>query len=84
MLAAEQGIRFAPHASIGTFHAASLHGAASLPDIALHEYQHSVLDANLRFRATRMRCAAGFFELPVGPGLGAEPKADLWQHIVRA
>jgi len=41
------------------------------------------VDANLRFVRTRMRCAAGFFELPEGPGLGIEPAAELWAHVVR-
>jgi galactonate dehydratase len=83
-LATEHGVRVVPHATIGVgiFHAASLHGAASLADIPYHEHQHSVFDANLRFVETRMRCADGFFELPDGPGLGVEPKADLWSHVV--
>ncbi len=84
-LAGEQGIKVIPHATIGVgiFHAASLHAAASLPDVPYHEHQHSVFDANLRFIDTRMRCVDGYFELPVGPGLGVEPKAELWQHIVQ-
>jgi L-alanine-DL-glutamate epimerase-like enolase superfamily enzyme len=43
-----------------------------------------VFDANLRFVDTRMRCVDGRFELPDGPGLGIEPKAELWKHIVAA
>jgi L-alanine-DL-glutamate epimerase-like enolase superfamily enzyme len=84
-LAGEQGIKVIPHATIGVgiFHAASLHGAACLPDVPYHEHQHSIFDANLRFVETRMRCVDGSFELPAGPGLGVEPRADLWQHIVR-
>jgi L-alanine-DL-glutamate epimerase-like enolase superfamily enzyme len=31
-----------------------------------------------------MRCVDGRFELPDGPGLGIEPKAELWKHIVAA
>jgi L-alanine-DL-glutamate epimerase-like enolase superfamily enzyme len=30
-----------------------------------------------------MRCVDGHFELPRGPGLGVEPKAELWKHIVK-
>jgi galactonate dehydratase len=84
-LAAEQGIKVVPHATIGVgiFHAASLHVAACLPDVPYHEHQHSIFDANLRFIETRMRCVGGMFELPEGPGLGVEPKPDLWRHIVR-
>jgi len=83
-LAAEHGVRVIPHATIGVgiFHAASLHGAASLDAIVYQEHQHSVFDANMRFVETRMRCANGFFELPDGPGLGVEPKAELWRHVV--
>ena len=85
-LAAAQGARVIPHATIGVgiFHAASLLGAASLPDVPFHEHQHSVFDANLRFVETRMRCVDGRYEVPVGAGLGIEPKAELWTHIVRA
>ncbi len=84
-LARQQGIDVIPHATIGVgiFHAASLHGAASLPEVPFHEHQHSIFDANLRYVQTTMRCAKGFFELPSGPGLGVEPKADLWAHVVR-
>jgi galactonate dehydratase len=84
-LAAEYAVPVVPHATIGVgiFHAASLHVAATLPDVPYHEHQHSVFDANLRFVRTRMRCAAGFFELPEGPGLGIEPAAELWAHVVQ-
>jgi L-alanine-DL-glutamate epimerase-like enolase superfamily enzyme len=83
-LAAQQGIGVIPHATIGMgiFHAASLHGAASLPDVPFHEHQHSVFDANLRFVETRMRCHDGFFELPDVPGLGVTPAPGLWAHVV--
>jgi galactonate dehydratase len=83
--AAGEGVRVVPHATIGVgiFHAASLLGAASLADVPFHEHQHSVFDANLRFVETQMRCVEGHFELPRGPGLGVEPKAALWKHIVK-
>jgi L-alanine-DL-glutamate epimerase-like enolase superfamily enzyme len=85
-LAAEQGVKVIPHATIGVgiFHAASLHAAACLPDIPFHEHQHSVFDANLRFVDTRMRCVDGEFTLPEGPGLGVEPAPGLWAHVVAA
>jgi L-alanine-DL-glutamate epimerase-like enolase superfamily enzyme len=85
-LAGEQGVKVIPHATIGIgiFHAASLHGAACSPDVPFHEHQHSIFDANLRFVETRMRCANGLFVLPEGPGLGVEPKTELWQHVVQA
>jgi len=72
-----------PHASIGIgiFQAASLHAAAALPNCPMHEYQHSVFDRNLQYVQTSMRCAAGAFTLPEGPGLGIEPADSLWQFL---
>ncbi|CAD6535249.1 mandelate racemase/muconate lactonizing enzyme family protein [Paraburkholderia metrosideri] len=72
-----------PHASIGIgiFQAASLHAAAALPNVPMHEYQHSVFDRNLQYVETTMRCVDGAFQLPEGPGLGIEPSEKVWQHI---
>ena len=72
-----------PHASIGMgiYQAASLHAAAALPNVPMHEYQHSVLDRNLQYMRTSMVCAGGRFELPTGPGLGIEPGEALWQFL---
>ncbi len=74
-----------PHASIGVgiFHAASLHAAATLPNVPYHEYQPSIFDKNLAHVATSMRCEQGFYQLPDGFGLGVEPKPSLWDHAVR-
>ena len=67
--------RVMPHASIGIgiFQAASLHAAAVLPHLQYHEYQHSIFDKNLQYVTTEMRCEAGEFHLPDGPGIGCEP-----------
>jgi galactonate dehydratase len=83
-LAARAGAATIPHATIGIgiFLAASLHAAATLPACPYHEYQHSVFDNALRFVETTMRCAAGFYDVPAGPGLGVTPRDDLWQHVV--
>ncbi len=72
-----------PHASvgIGIFQAASLHAAAALPNVPMHEYQHSVLDRNLQYVRTQMRCEQGHFILPEGPGLGIEPDESLWPFL---
>ncbi len=72
-----------PHASIGMgiYQAASLHAAAALPNVPMHEYQHSVLDRNLGYMQTDMRCEGGVFHLPTGPGLGIEPGPELWQFL---
>lgn len=76
--------RVIPHASIGVgiFMAASLHAAATLPNVPYHEYQHSIFDKNLRFVTTTMRCDSGFYHLPDGPGLGVEPKPELWDYVI--
>ncbi|SFQ52608.1 galactonate dehydratase [Variovorax sp. OK605] len=72
-----------PHASIGLgiYQAASLHATAALPNAPMHEYQHSVFDRNLRYVKTAMRCEAGAFHLPEGPGLGIEPAPEVWQFL---
>ena len=75
-------VKVIPHATIGLgiFHAASLHATAALANAPMHEYQHSVFDRNLAFLHTTMRCEAGAFTLPEGPGLGVEPAPALWAH----
>jgi L-alanine-DL-glutamate epimerase-like enolase superfamily enzyme len=84
-LAAAFEARVMPHASIGVgiFQAASLHAAATLPNVPYHEYQHSIFDKNLAYVTTTMRCEAGFYHLPSGPGLGVEPKPELWDYVVK-
>jgi L-alanine-DL-glutamate epimerase-like enolase superfamily enzyme len=77
--------RVIPHASIGVgiFQAASLHAAATLPNVPYHEYQPSIFDKNLRYVMTTMRCEAGHYHLPDGPGLGVEPTPALWDFVVK-
>jgi galactonate dehydratase len=74
-----------PHASIGVgiFQAASLHASAALLNVPYHEYQHSVFDRNVQYMDTTMKCNAGFFSIPQGPGLGISPKKSLWQFLVK-
>jgi galactonate dehydratase len=76
--------RVIPHASIGVgiFQAASLHAAATLPNVPYHEYQPSIFDKNLRYVTTTMRCDDGHFQVPDGPGLGVEPAQELWNYVV--
>lgn len=76
-------VKIVPHASIGIgiYQAASLHAAAALPNVPMHEYQHSVFDRNLRYVRTSMRCEDGHFHLPDGPGLGIEPAEEVWQYL---
>ncbi|MFL9991206.1 mandelate racemase/muconate lactonizing enzyme family protein [Paraburkholderia sediminicola] len=76
-------VKVIPHATIGIgiFQAASLHAAAALPNVPMHEYQHSVFDRNLRYVKTSMQCVNGAFQLPQGPGLGVEPSDEVWQHV---
>ena len=77
--------RVMPHASIGVgiFQAASLHAAATLPNVPYHEYQHSIFDKNLRYVATTMRCEKGHYHLPDGHGLGVEPIPALFDFVVK-
>jgi L-alanine-DL-glutamate epimerase-like enolase superfamily enzyme len=85
-LAQSSGAGVIPHATIGVgiFMAASLHAAATLANSPYHEYQHSVFDRNLAHVETTMACEAGCYRLPDGPGIGAEPKASLWDYRMNA
>ena len=78
-------VKVIPHASVGVgiYQAASLHASAALPNVPMHEYQHSVFDRNLAFVNTTMRCERGAFTLPEGPGLGIEPAEALWKFVRR-
>jgi galactonate dehydratase len=78
--------RVLPHASIGigVFQAASLQVTAALNNVPYHEYQHSIFDKNLRYVTGDMTCAAGYFHVPSGPGLGVEPRPEVFQFVKRA
>lgn len=78
-------VQVIPHASVGVgiYQAASLHASCALPNVPMHEYQHSVFDRNLAFVKTTMRCERGVFALPDGPGLGIEPAENLWKFVRR-
>ena len=84
-LAAGHGARLMPHATIGVgiFMAASLHATVAAGSVPYHEYQHSVLDRNLRYVDTSMRCEAGYYRVPDGPGHGATPRPELWDRVRR-
>lgn len=73
-----------PHATInvGIVQAASLQVSAALSNLAMHEYQHSIFDRNLQFVHTSMRCADGYFTLPEGPGIGVEPRDELFEYVI--
>jgi hypothetical protein len=49
----------------------------------MHEYQHSVFDRNLRFVDTTMRCEAGYYHVPAGPGHGVVPHVEQMQFVRR-
>ena len=85
-LAQARGAGVIPHATIGMgiFMAASLHASATLANCPYHEYQHSVFDRNLAHVETTMRCDAGFYTLPEGPGLGTVPRASLMRYRMDA
>lgn len=67
-----------PHGSIGIgiFLAASLHASAACSQFVMHEYQHSIVDKNLRYIKGNLRCEEGSFHLPEGPGIGVEPTEE--------
>jgi L-alanine-DL-glutamate epimerase-like enolase superfamily enzyme len=73
-----------PHASIGigVFMAASLAATSALKRVPYHEYQHSIFDKNLRYVTGDMGCEAGFYRLPSGPGLGVDPHASVFDHVI--
>jgi galactonate dehydratase len=73
-----------PHASIGIgiFMAASLQATAALKRVPYHEYQHSIFDKNLRYVTGDMACAAGFYTVPSGPGIGVEPHPDVFAYVI--
>jgi galactonate dehydratase len=85
-LAQSHGAGVVPHATIGVgiFMAASLHVASTLANCPYHEYQHSVFDRNLAHVDTTMRCEAGFYALPTGPGIGATPRDTLDRYRLDA
>jgi galactonate dehydratase len=74
-----------PHATVGVgiFLAASLHASAALATVEMHEYQHSIFDRNVRFVDTTLRCAAGYYHVPEGPGHGVTPRDELWNFVRR-
>lgn len=76
--------RVMPHATIGVgiAQAASLQVSAALDNFVMHEYQHSIFDRNLRFVESDMRCEAGHFILPTGPGLGVDPSEELLTYAI--
>jgi galactonate dehydratase len=73
-----------PHASIGCgiYMAASLQAASTVQNLPYHEYQHSIFDRNITFTHGDMACAAGFYTVPTGPGLGVEPADTIFQYIL--
>jgi galactonate dehydratase len=67
-----------PHATIGAgiFLAASLHASAALPNIACHEFQHSIFEPNRRLVKGAMDCREGAYYLPEAHGLGVVPSDE--------
>ena len=77
--------RVMPHASIGIgiFQAASLQASAALQNFVIHEFQHSIFLKNLQYLTGNMTCEAGFYTLPDGPGLGVEPRQEVFQFVIK-
>lgn len=74
-----------PHATIGAgiFLAASLQASAALPNLASHEYQHSLLDPFRHFTGDRLQCENGAYKVPNRPGIGVEPSEEMKRHMRR-
>ena len=81
-LAGAHHVTTIPHATIGVgiFQAASLQASAAIEELPMHEYQHSILDRNAALLDGELKCEAGAYALPEGPGLGVAPGAALWAH----
>ncbi len=67
---------------MGLFQAARLQVSAALPNLVMHEYQHSIFDKNLRYFTGDMGCTAGHFSLASGPGLGVEPREEVFEYCI--
>ncbi len=65
-------IPVAPHLSVGlgVCIAASIQAAASIPNLAMLEYQPPVFELANTFLVEPLVCEAGIYHLPEGPGLG--------------
>lgn len=81
-LAQAHHARVVPHATIGAgiFAAASLHASSTILSLPWHEYQHSIFHHSASLMDGRLKCRAGYFELPEGPGLGVTPNARFWDN----
>ena len=77
-MAAAFHCRVLPHASIGIgiYQAASLHACATMSHFMMTEYQHSIIDKNVRFIDGGLKCESGYFHLPEGPGHGVAPNSE--------
>jgi galactonate dehydratase len=72
-----------PHATIGIgiFLAASLHASAAAATVTGHEFQHSIVEPNRRFLEGEIRCEAGAYQVPEGPGLGVRPSPEALKRL---
>lgn len=79
-------VRVAPHATIGfgIFMAASLHASAAAAMLSLHEVQNHFVHRHLDHFDTAMRCEGGRYAFPEGPGLGIEPRDNLFTFVTQA
>ena len=67
-------VKMAPHLSVGLgiCIAATIHSAAALPNLYLLEYQPPVFEIANQLLVEPLTCAAGYYEIPKDPGLGAK------------
>ena len=75
--------KMAPHLSVGLgiCIAASIHTAAAISNLYLLEYQPPVFEVANQLLDSPLTCAKGFFDIPVGAGLGVSLDEDRLQQL---
>lgn len=74
--------RVMPHATVGfgIFMAASLHASMAVENLSMHELQNTMFNRYLNLFETQMSCEGGYYSVSNAPGLGIEPKEELWAY----
>lgn len=76
--------QMAPHGAsgLGIFLAASLQACAALPNLLIHEYQHTIVDKNLQYLEGTLDIDSGTIRVPEGPGLGVSPTESVLEGSI--
>jgi L-alanine-DL-glutamate epimerase-like enolase superfamily enzyme len=78
-------VRVVPHLgpAFGIYLAASIHGAASVPNLPIMEFQPSVYERANSILKTPLTCELGHYTVPDEPGLGVEvDEVALLEHTL--